>query len=62
MWRCESCHKEFTDKTISQEVKFGYVDSEKAKKNDDQYMAFNPEQGWAPLCDSCAIGYITKGE
>ncbi|MBI5188439.1 MAG: hypothetical protein HZA07_05135 [Nitrospirae bacterium] len=43
------------------EVKFGYVDSEDAAKDGDQYMAFNTENAWAPLCDDCAIAYI-KGE
>jgi len=62
MWKCEACHKEFDAKTMALEVKFGYVDSDEAKKYDDQYMAFQPEQGWSPLCNSCAIGYITKGE
>jgi hypothetical protein len=43
------------------EVRFGYVDTEKAAGNGDQYMAFNTEDAWAPLCDDCAIAYI-KGE
>ena len=61
MWRCESCSKEFDDEITAIEVKFGYIDSEEVAKSKDQYMAFNTENAWAPLCDECAISYI-KGE
>lgn len=61
MWKCEACSKEFDDKTAAVEVRFGYVDSEEAAKSKDQYMAFNTENAWAPLCNDCAIAYI-KGE
>ena len=60
MWKCEICKKEFDEKTIAVEVKFGYVDGKIAAK-DGQYMAFSTENSWAPLCDDCAIAYI-KGE
>jgi len=43
------------------EVRFGYVDSEEVAKSKDQYMAFNTDTAWAPLCDECATAYI-KGE
>jgi hypothetical protein len=61
MWRCEACSKEFDDKTTAVEVRFGYVDSEEAVKSKDQYMAFNTENAWAPLCNECAMDFI-KGE
>lgn len=61
MWKCEMCKQKFNDETMAVEVKFGYVDSEDAAKDGDQYMAFNTESAWAPLCDDCAIAYI-KGE
>ena len=61
MWKCEACRKEFDDKTTAVEVRFGYVDSEEASKSKDQYMAFNTENAWAPLCDYCAIKYIKGG-
>lgn len=61
MWKCESCNRKFNDKTFAVEVRFGLIDSEEAKKIKDQYMAFNTENAWAPLCDDCAISYI-KGE
>jgi hypothetical protein len=61
MWRSESCSKEFDEKTTAIEVRFGYVDSEEAAKSKDQYMAFNTDTAWAPLCDECATAYI-KGE
>ncbi|MBI3398298.1 MAG: hypothetical protein HY026_03570 [Deltaproteobacteria bacterium] len=60
MWKCESCRKKFPEKTIAIEVRFGYMDG-KAVKDRDQYMAFNTENSWTPLCDDCAIAYI-KGE
>lgn len=61
MWKCELCGKEFDEETIAVEVRFGYVDREEVAKAGNQYMAFNTENTWAPLCDSCAIAYI-KGE
>jgi hypothetical protein len=61
MWRCELCRKEFNESVMAVEVKFGFVDCKKAAKEKDQYMAFNTENSWAPLCDDCAISYI-KGE
>jgi hypothetical protein len=61
MWRCESCNKKFDEKAAAIEVRFGYIDIEEAAKSNDQYMAFNTENAWAPLCDECAISYI-KGE
>lgn len=61
MWHCEICKQKFNDKTMAVEVRFGYVDSEGAAKDGDQYMAFNTENSWVPLCNECAIAYI-KGE
>jgi len=61
MWKCEMCKKEFDDKVMAIEVRFSYVDSEEAAKDEDQYMAFNTENAWAPLCEDCAIAYI-KGD
>ena len=60
MWKCEICGSEFDDETTAIEVKFGYVDSERVIDG-DQYMAFCPDCGYAPLCDECAIAYI-KGK
>ncbi len=61
MWKCELCQKEFDDETMAVEVRFGYVDSEEAAERGDQYDAFYPESGFAPLCDDCAVAHI-KGE
>lgn len=61
MWKCELCGKEFDAETVAVEVRFGYVDTEKAAENGDQYMAFSTENAWAPLCEDCAIAYI-KGQ
>lgn len=44
------------------EVRFGYVESEKASKNGYQYMAFNIESAHSPLCDDCTIAYIKEEE
>lgn len=62
MWKCESCGREFNGEATAIEVRFGYVDSEEVAKDGDQYMAFNTESAWAPLCDTCAIAYITGEE
>jgi hypothetical protein len=61
MWRCESCNKKYSEKTSAIEVRFGYIDSEEAAKSENQYMAFNTDASWAPLCNECAIAYI-RGE
>jgi hypothetical protein len=61
MWKCESCSKEYDEKTAAIEVKVGYINREDAAKSGDQYMAFKTEYSWAPLCDACAISCI-KGE
>ncbi len=41
MWKCESCHKEFEDKTMALEVKFGYVNEDDAKKYTSFYIRQN---------------------
>lgn len=61
MWKCEICKRKFKYKITAIEVRFGYVDTNEAKKTGDQYNAFYTENAWAPLCDDCAIAYI-KGE
>lgn len=50
MWKCEACEKNFSDDTMAVEVRFGYVDSEDTASDKDQYMVFNAENAWAPLC------------
>ncbi len=60
MWKCELCENEFDDETIAIEVRFGYVDSEEVAKGKDQYMAFNTENAWSPLCEDCSIAYIKE--
>lgn len=58
MWKCEMCKQKFDEEIMAIEIRFGYVDSEDVAKGKDQYMAFNTENAWAPLCDDCAIAYI----
>jgi len=62
MWKCERCGKKFKDNVLALDVRFGYVDSEKAKERGNQYDAFYTENAWGPLCDDCAIEYIKSGE
>ncbi len=62
MWRCELCKKEFDDRTIAIEVRFGYVDSEEVIERGKQYDAFHTESAIAPLCEGCAIAYIKGGK
>ena len=62
MWKCERCGKKFGEGTMAVEVRFGYVDSEEVAKSKDQYMAFNTDTAWAPLCDECATAYIKGGK
>jgi len=61
MWKCELCGKKAPDTKMAIELKFGYVDSDLAKHEKDQWWAFCTEEGLGPICDDCAIGYI-KGE
>jgi len=61
MWKCEMCKQKFDEEIMAVEVRFGYVDSDELAKDGDQYMAFNTENAWAPLCATCAIAYI-KGD
>lgn len=58
MWKCELCKKGFSEETMAIEIRFGYVDSKEVMEGKDQYSAFYTENGWAPLCDDCAIAYI----
>lgn len=61
MWKCEKCEVKFEDDVMAADVRYGYINSEQAKKRGDQYSAFQTEQGWGPLCAECAIIYIKNG-
>ena len=60
MWICEICKQKFDEAITAVEVRFGYVDCEQATEDSDQYMAFNTESTWAPLCGDCTIAYIKR--
>lgn len=62
MWKCKLCQRECDDETLAVEVRFGYVDSEEAAERGDQYDAFYPDSGFAPLCYDCAVAYINGDE
>lgn len=61
MWKCHFCRKSYDDSKMAIELRFGFIDSEAVKEEEDYWHNFYPEDGILPVCDDCAISYI-KGE